>query len=128
MLGKTPYIVLHFGKNLNQYYMITYVIIMQTSTFLISTRGEKFISEMKNLDLIAFIITVSTYILIELNDKYIHFTITTLRNPMRTIVFSFIWIITIICVIYIYPKVEEYATMWNLYLYERGKIYLDLLK
>jgi len=128
MLGKTPYIVLHFGKNLNQYYMITYVIIMQTSTFLISTRGEKFTSEMKNLDLFAFVITVSTYILIELNDKYIHFTITTLRNPMRTIVFSFIWIITIICVIYIYPKVEEHATMWNLYLYERGKIYLDSIK
>ena len=129
MLGKTPYIVSHFGKNLNQYYMITYIIIMQSSTFLISTRGEKFTSEMKNLDLLAIVITVSTYfIIIELNDKYIHFTITTLKNPKRTIVFSFIWIITIICVIYIYPKVEEYATMWNLYLYERGKIYLDSIK
>jgi hypothetical protein len=128
MLGKTPYIVSHFGKNLNQYYMITYIIIMQSSTFLISTRGEKFTSEMKNLDLLAIVITVSTYFIIELNDKYIHFTITTLKNPKRTIVFSFIWIITIICVIYIYPKVEEYATMWNLYLYERGKIYLDSIK
>ena len=128
MLGKTPYIVSHFGKNLNQYYMITYIIIMQSSTFLISTRGEKFTSEMKNLDLLAIVITVSTYFIIELNDKYIHFTITTLKNPKRTIVFSFIWIITIICVIYIYPKVEEYATMWNLYLYERGKLYLDSIK
>jgi len=128
MLGKTPYIVLHCGKNLTQYYMITYVIIMQTSTFLISTRGEKFTSEMKNLDLFAVVLAVSSYILIELNDKYIHFTIIALRNRMRTIVFTFIWIITVICVIYVYPKVEEYATMWNLYLYERGKIYLDSIK
>jgi hypothetical protein len=128
MLGKTPYLVKHFGKNLNQYYMLTYIIIMQSSTFLISTKGEKFTSEMKNLDLLYFAITASSWFLIEMNDKYIHFTITTLKNPIRTIVFSLIWIITIISVIYIYPKVEIYATMWNLYSYERGKIYFEQMK
>ena len=101
---------------------------MQSSTFLISTKGEKFTSEMINLDLLYFAITASSWFLIEMNDKYIHFTITTLKNPMRTIVFSFIWIITIISVIYIYPKVEVYATMWNLYSYERGKIYFEKMK
>ncbi len=101
---------------------------MQSSTFLISTKGEKFTSEMKNLDLLAIVITASSWLLIEMNDKYIHFTITTLKNPKRTIVFSFIWIITFISVAYIYPKVEDYSTMWNLYSYERGKIYLEQLK
>ena len=119
MLGKTPYFVLHFGKNLNQYYIISYVIIMQSSTFFMATKGEQFTTGMKNLDLIAFIIIVSTRIIIDLNDKYIHFTITTLKNPMRTYVFALIWIVTIICVIYIYPKVEEYANIWNLYFYNR---------
>ena len=55
-------------------------------------------------------------ILIEMNDKYIHFTITNLKNQMRNIVFSLIWIITIICVVYIYPNIDEYATYWNDYL------------
>ena len=119
MLGKTPYFVLHFGKNLNQYYIISYVIIMQSSTFFMATKGEKFTTGMKNLDLIAFIIIVSTRMIIDLNDKYIHFAITTLKNPMRTYVFALIWIVTIICVIYIYPKVEEYANIWNLYFYNR---------
>ena len=119
MLGKTPYFVLHFGKNLNQYYIISYVIIMQSSTFFMATKGEQFTTGMKNLDLIAFIIIVSTRMIIDLNDKYIHFTITTLKNPMRTYVFALIWIVTIICVIYIYPKVEEYANIWNLYFYNR---------
>ena len=118
-LGKTPYFVLHFGKNLNQYYIISYVIIMQSSTFFMATKGEQFTTGMKNLDLIAFIIIVSTRMIIDLNDKYIHFTITTLKNPMRTYVFALIWIVTIICVIYIYPKVEEYANIWNLYFYNR---------
>ena len=119
MLGKTPYFVLHFGKNLNQYYIISYVIIMQSSTFFMATKGEQFTTGMKNLDLIAFIIIVSTRMIIDLNDKYIHFAITTLKNPMRTYVFALIWIVTIICVIYIYPKVEEYANIWNLYFYNR---------
>ena len=123
MLGKTPYIILHFGRNLNQYYIISYIIIMQSSTFLMVTKGEKFTTEMKYLDLFALIIVVSCRIIIDLNDKYIHFTITTLKNPMRTIVFALIWIITIICVIYIYPKVEVYATMWSFYLYKRAVFY-----
>ena len=119
ILGKTPYFILHFGKNLNQYYIISYIIIMQTSTFFMATKGEKFTSEMKNLDLFAIILIVSCRIIIDMNDKYIHFTITTLKNPMKSIVFALIWIITIISVIYIYPKVEVYATMWNIYLYKR---------
>lgn len=119
IIGKTPYFIKHFGKNLNQYYMISYIIIMHMSTFLKAIKGEKFTSEMKNLDLFAVIIIVSCRIIIDMNNKYIRFTITNLKNPMRTFVFSLIWTITIICVIYIYPKVEVYATMWNLYLYER---------
>ena len=122
-LGKTPYFILHLGRNLNQYYIISYVVIMHMSTFLIVTKGEDFVYHMKNLDLIAIMLGIFCRILIDLNDKYIHFTITTLQNPTRTIVFGLIWIITIACVIYIYPKVEAYATMWNLYLYERIKYY-----
>ena len=123
MLGKTPYIILHFGRNLNQYYIISYIIIMQSSTFLMVTKGEKFTTKMKYLDLFALIIVVSCRIIIDLNDKYIHFTITTLKNPMRTFVFALIWIMTIICVIYIYPKVEVFTTMWNIYLYKRDEYF-----
>ena len=116
MLGKTPYFIIHCSKNLTQYYLISYVITMHLNIFLRVTRGEKYTSEMKNIDLLALIIAISCRIIIDLNDKYIHFTIIYLKNPTRTIVFALIWIITIICVIYIYPKVEVYATMWNNYL------------
>ena len=115
-LGKTPDFISHCGKNLNQYYIISYLMTMQSNVFLKATRGEKFPSEIKNIDLFVVVIPVLCRILIDMNDKYIHFTITTLKNPMRTIVFTIIWIVTIICVIYIYPKVETYATFWNNYL------------
>ena len=116
MLGKTPYFITHCSKNLNQYYLISYIITMHMNTFLKAARGEKYTSEMKNIDLFVIIIAFSTRIIIDLNDKYIHFTIIYLKNPTRTIVFALIWILTIISVIYIYPKVEVYATMWNNYL------------
>ena len=89
---------------------------MQLNIFLKATRGDKYTSEIKNIDLLVVLISFSCRILIDMNDKYIHFTITTLKNPMRTIVFSLIWIVTIIMLFYIYPKVKVYATFWNNYL------------
>ena len=118
ILGKTPYFIIHCGKYLNQYYMISYIITMQLNIFLKAFGGDKYTSEIKNIDLLVVIISFSCRILIDMNDKYIHFTITTLKNPMRTIVFSLIWIITILSVFYIYPKVKVYATFWNNYLNE----------
>jgi hypothetical protein len=116
--GKTPHCIVKFGKNLNHYYMLHYIIIMQSSTFLRATRGDNYPSKMKYPSLFAFAILVLCMILIDMNEKYIHFTITKLKNPMRNIIFILIWIATIICVIYIYPKVEFYSTFWNNYLYE----------
>ena len=117
-IGKTPEFISHCGKNLNQYYMISFIITMQMNAFLKATRGEKYTNTMKYMDLFGFILMFISRILIDINDKYIHFTISTLKNPMRNIVFALIWIMTIISIIYIYPKVEVYANVWNDYLYE----------
>ena len=115
---KKPEFIAHFAKNFNQYYMISYAITMQMNTFLKVTKGEKYPSEMKYPTLFGFILLFLCRILIDINDKYIHFTITTLKKPMRNYVFSLIWIMTIVIVAYAYPKVEVYATVWNDYLNE----------
>jgi len=116
--GKTPYFIIHSGKNLNQYYMISYISTIQISTFLRATIGEEYPSKMKYPTIFAIMILVFCKITIDINDKYIHFTFTTMKNPMRNYVFILVWIMTIISVIYIYPKVEAYTTFWNKYLYE----------
>ncbi len=79
--------------------------------------GEESLSKIKYPTLLNIMILIICKILIDMNDNYIHFTITTLKNPKKKIVFSLIWIITIISTIYIYPKVEIYANIWNNYLY-----------
>jgi hypothetical protein len=115
-LGKTPEFISHCGKNLNQYYMISYVITMQMNVFMKAVKGEEYPSQFKQTDLFTFMLLVFSRILIDMNDKYIHFTIITLKNPLRKIVFTLIWITSIITVIYVYPKVEAYANIWNDYL------------
>ena len=114
--GKTPEFVTHAGKNLNQYYIISYLFISQMEAFMIAYKGDHYPKEMKMPTLYAIMLLILCRIMIDFNDKYIHFTISTLKNPMRNIVFSLIWIASIILVIYIYPKIEVYATFWNNYL------------
>ena len=114
--GKTPEFIRHAAKNLNQYYIISYVSTVHLQTFLLVTNGDEFPFVMKNSTLYGFLLLFFCRILIDMNDKYIHFTITTLENPTRNIVFALIWIMNIISVIYIYPQLESYATMWNNYL------------
>ena len=113
---KAPEFIKHCGKNFNQYYMISYTITLQWNTFLKVTKGENYPAKMKYPTLFGYILLFLCRILIDMNDKYIHFTITNLRKPMRNYIFTLIWIITFIIVAYAYPKVEVYATVWNNYL------------
>ena len=113
---KTPEFVSHAGKNLNQYYIISYVSTVHIQTCVLVSKGDEYPFTMKNTTLIGFLLIIFCRVLIDINDKYIHFTIITLKNPTRKIVFALIWILNVICVIYIYPKLEAYACMWNNYL------------
>ena len=115
--GKTPEFIKHAGKYFTQYYIISYTFTMQMFTFLQVTRGEKYTSEMKYPTLLGFMALFLSRILIDINNKYIHFTIIGLNNHTRKYVFTLIWIATIITVIYAYPKVDSYTTMWNDYSY-----------
>jgi len=114
--GKTPQFIIHIAKNLNQYYFLSYLFIVPEYIFLVAKKGKEFPLKMKLPTLYAFMVFIFCWILININDKYIHFTITTLKYPKRNFVFALIWIATIIIVVYIYPKVEVYSSFWNNYL------------
>ena len=113
--GKTPEFVTHAGKNLNQYYIISCIIIFHSCIYIIATKGEHAPKEVKAPTFFSLMVIVICRITIDMNDKYIGFTITKLKKPKQNIVFAFIWIFSIISVIYIYPKVEVYSTFWNNY-------------
>ena len=116
--GKTPEIIAHTGKNFTQYYIVTFVFTMQLNTFLSVARGIKYTYEIKYPTLLGFIVLIVSRIIIDMNNKYIHFSLAGLKNPIRNFVFALIWIMSIIILIYVYPKVEVYTTQWNYYYYE----------
>jgi hypothetical protein len=116
--GKVPYYIKHLSKNVNKYYIIHYILLLQLTTFLRATKGDSFPSKMQYPTLYGFAILIMTKITIDLNDKYIHFTLTNLKTNEKIVLYPLIWIVTIISVCYIYPKVETYTTFWNNYLYE----------
>ena len=113
--GKTPEFVTHAGKNLNQYYIISCMIIFHSCIYIIATKGEHAPKEVKAPTFFSLMVIVICRITIDMNDKYIGFTITKLKKPKQNIVFALVWILSIISVIYIYPKVEVYSTFWNNY-------------
>lgn len=113
---KTPEFIIHAAKNFNQYYIISYTFTMQTNTFLRALKGDDYPSKLKFPSILALIALVLCRTLIDLNNKYIHFAITTLKNQKRNIVYTLIWISNVIIVIYIYPKIDIMATLWNNYL------------
>ena len=80
---------------------------------------EKYTDELKYPTFLGIMILIASRFTIDINNKYIHFSIATLKNPMKNFVLALIWIITIIILIYTYPKVEAYTTMWNDYYLEK---------
>ena len=113
--GKTPYIITHTARNLNKYYIIHYILIIQINTFLRATKGDSFPSKIQYPTLYSIMILILCKIIIEINDKYIHFTLTNLKTSVKIILYPLIWLMTIITVYYIYPKVDTYTTFWNNY-------------
>ena len=114
--GKTPVLITYIGKNMNDFYIISYLLLIYIKSFLIITRGEDSPSQMNFPIIFSFVLFVLSKILIDINNKYIHFTIINLKNPLRNYVFALIWITTIIILIFVCPKVEFYTTIWNNYM------------
>lgn len=113
--GNAPKFVSHLSKHINSYYCMSYVFITPVALFMMAITGER-VSNPYMLLLYGLFVLVLCSVLIELNERYFHIGITTLKGKKRAVVFSIIWIATILIVLYAYPQLTEYATVWNDYL------------
>jgi len=103
------------AEHINAYYCISYLLILPLQTFLIAVRGRLFDSDL--FSLVYFIIVmVLCYVIIEVNDRYIHFDVARLKGKNQMIFLSTVWILTFAAAFYCYPRIDEFATMWNEYL------------
>ena len=113
--GEPPRFVKHLSGHINQYYCVSYVFISPMNTLLLALRDELLPGTVLPL-LYGLVVLIVTYFIIEWNDKRLHFGIANLKGRKRTVVYAAIWIATLAIIVYVYPQVEEYATVWNDYL------------
>lgn len=113
--GEPPRFVKHLSGHINQYYCVSYVFISPMNTLLLALRDELLPGTLLPL-LYGILVLTACYFIIEWNDKRLHFGIANLKGRKRTVVYAAIWIATLAIIVYVYPQVEEYATVWNDYL------------
>ena len=113
--GRLPKFVQHLSANINQYYCVSSVIIMSLQTLLIATRGELLMGRLIPT-LVAAAVIAACYLIVELNNRRLNWHVAALTGTRRKVVFAAIWIMSLVVVIYTYPRIETYATLWNDYL------------
>ena len=111
-----PKLVNHLSGHINQYYCYSYVLLTPTSVLLLATRGELLTGTL--LPLMGGLATLAVcYLVIEWQDrKGLPNSITKLKMPWKAVAFAVVWIATIAVFAYAYPRITEYATIWNDYL------------
>lgn len=104
--GKAPSFMNHLSTNINRYYCIHDPLIGTTEVIILASGGELLKGQWLLL-LIGLLVVAACYFIIEINRKYIHFTLNGLRGTTRIIVYSAIWIMSLALVFYALSLVRD---------------------
>ena len=96
--GKVPAFMAHLSQNINRYYCVSDVLLGICLVVLLAC-GAVFQNQWAVL-LISISVTAVCYAVIELNARYVHFTLNGLKGAARIIVYTAIWIVSLAMVFY----------------------------
>ena len=113
--GKLPGVVNHFSFHINRYYCLSYLFILPVQTVMIATTGKVFSGTVLPI-LYGIFVIAACYFLIELNERYWHISFVKMRGKKLVIFTASVWIATVVIAAYAYPRIEEFANIWNNYL------------
>lgn len=113
--GKIPKFVLHFSENINRYYILSYMFILPVQSLMIAIWGTRMPGKILPI-VYSLLVTVACYFIIELNNKHLNIHITSLKGKKMIIFAVVVWVLTIAIALYAYPRIEEFANIWNDYL------------
>ena len=113
--GRLPGFVTHFSTNINSYYCLSYLFILPVQTVLIALTGQLFPGKIIPI-VYSFFVVFACYALIELNERYWHIHFVTLKGAKMIVFTVSVWIATAAIIVYAYPRITEFANIWNEYL------------
>lgn len=110
-----PKPVSHLSMHINQYYCLSYVLFTPVATLLTATRDEVLPGTLPLLYGLA-VLLICWFFINWVDKRKLPRSITELKDPWRAVAFAAVWIATVAIILYVYPRVTEYATVWNDYL------------
>ncbi len=113
--GDLPGFLTYPAEHINGFYCVSYILILPVQTLVLAVKGQLFENEIIPF-VYYFIVMFLTWLIIRTNEKYIRFDVARLKGKKLTIFFAAVWILTIAVVVYAYPRIDTFATMWNEYL------------
>ena len=111
--GKVPAFMAHLSKNINRYYCVSDVLLGIAMVVLLA-RGEVFQNQWV-VFLISLLLIAVCYAVIELNARYIHFTLNGLKGTVRIVVFTSIWIVSLAMAFYALSLIKDPGAVSSFY-------------
>ena len=111
--GKVPAFAAHLSKNINRYYCVSDTLLGIAMVILLA-RNAVFQNQWV-VFLISLLLTAACYCIIELNARYIHFTLNGLKGRKRIVVYTAIWIVSLAMVFYGLSLAGGSGTVFSFY-------------
>ena len=96
--GKVPAFIAHLSQNINRYYCVSDVLLGISVVILLAC--DALFQNQWAVLLISFLLIAVCFAVIELNARYVHFTLNGLKGAGRIIVYTAIWIVSLAMVLY----------------------------
>ncbi|MBP3880299.1 MAG: DUF1624 domain-containing protein [Lachnospiraceae bacterium] len=113
--GEAPKAIGNISSNVNRYFCVSYMIIMPLQTILIALYGK-----LPDGEFTPFLVSVGVFILcwviIQIYSATLATPIQKMKPALKLGTYVLIFAASILVVIYVYPKLDVYPTIWNGYL------------
>ncbi len=113
--GKAPAAVSSISRNVNRYYCTSYMFILPLQTIFIACLGE-----LPKMSVTPFFVSVLVCILcalvIRVYDRTLAVPIRKMKPAWKLGTYAVILIVTVLVLVYVYPKLDVYPNIWNNYL------------
>ena len=113
--GRIPALAAHLSKHINSYYCFSFLLFTPLETLMVLLWNSLLPGAVLPF-LYGLLVLVICHAVIDWNERKLGFTVTNLRGRRRVIVYSAIWLATLLICVYAYPRIEVFATIWNDYL------------
>ena len=113
---ESPMLVNHLSGHINQYYCLSFILLVPMCILLVGVIGERMKGNIMPMLYSLIVLTACYFIISWVDKRKLPNSIIKLKSPWNVVAIRTVWLLTFAIVAYVYPRITEYATIWNNYL------------